>query len=96
MTLDHAAKRDFPDMRSMSTTLLLAGALALAGGARAGEAPLFVPQWLGAQYTFVDQHQGRVHSPYAGPLSLHAQGDTERSHTFGAYFGVALPAHIAF
>ena len=79
-----------------ATLCVLAGTLALAGAARADDAPLFVPQWLGAQYTFVDQHQGRVHSPYAGPLSLKPQGDTERSHTFGAYFGVRLPAHLAF
>jgi high affinity Mn2+ porin len=58
--------------------------------------PLFVPQWLGAQYTFVDQHQSSMHSPYSGPMSLRAHGDTERSHTFGAYFGVALPAHFQF
>lgn len=63
---------------------------------RADEAPLFVPQFLGAQYTFVDQHQERVHSPYAGPLSLKARTDTARSHTFGAYFGVALPAQFQF
>src|SRR6185437_12382094 len=75
---------------------LLGGALALSCNARADDAPLFIPQWLGAQYTFVDQHQGPVHSPYAGPLSLQARSDTERSHTFGAYFGVALPWHLAF
>jgi high affinity Mn2+ porin len=62
----------------------------------ADDTPLFVPQWLGAQYTFVDQHQSAVHSPYAGALSLHARNDTARSHTFGAYFGVALPAHLQF
>jgi len=62
----------------------------------ADEDHLFVPQWLGAQYTFVDQHQDSLHSPYAGPMSLRANGDTERSHTFGAYFGVALPAHLQF
>ena len=37
-----------------------------------------------------------MHSPYAGPLSQHAQGDTKRSDTFGAYFGVALPWYLAF
>ncbi|MGH8273070.1 MAG: carbohydrate porin, partial [Gammaproteobacteria bacterium] len=58
--------------------------------------PEFVPQWLGAQYTFVDQHQDALRSPYAGPLSLLPQGDTEQSHTFGAYFGVQLPAHLQF
>jgi len=62
----------------------------------ADEAKLFVPQWLGAQYTFVDQHQDSLHSPYAGSMSLRANGDTKRSHTFGAYFGVALPARLQF
>lgn len=60
----------------------------------ADDAPLFVPQWLGAQYTFVDQNQSRVHAPYSGPLSLHPDGSTARSHTFGGYFGVALPARL--
>lgn len=64
--------------------------------ARADEEKLFIPQWLGAQYTFVDQHQYSLHSPYQGPLSLRPQGDTERSHTFGAYFGVNLPLHLQF
>ncbi|HEX7369917.1 MAG TPA: carbohydrate porin [Rhodanobacteraceae bacterium] len=63
--------------------------------AYADSAPhLFVPQLLGAQYTFVDQHQYALRSPYAGPLSLLPGGDTEQSHTFGAYFGVQLPAHL--
>lgn len=83
-------------MLAIALACLLGGALALSRNARADDAPLFVPQWLGAQYTFVDQHQGPVHSPYAGPLSLQARSDTERSHTFGAYFGVALPAHLAY
>lgn len=86
----HAAR-----MPAIALACLLAGALTM-GSTHAGDAPLFVPQWLGAQYTFVDQHQEALHSPYAGPLSLSARSDTERSHTFGAYFGVALPAHLAF
>ncbi|SRR5579883_88985 len=55
---------------------------------------LFMPQLLGAQYTLIDQHQYALRSPYASRLSLHASGDSERSHTFGAYFGVPLPAHL--
>lgn len=62
----------------------------------ADDVPMFVPQWLGAQYTFVDQHQASLHSPYNSTMSLRARGDTERSHTFGAYFGVTLPAHFQF
>ncbi|SFS18526.1 Carbohydrate-selective porin, OprB family [Dyella sp. OK004] len=77
-------------------TLTLPALLALMGAAKADETPLFVPQWLGAQYTFVDQHQDSLHSPYAGEQSLRARSDTARSHTFGAYFGVALPAHLQF
>lgn len=71
-------------------------ALLLPGSACADESRLFIPQLLGAQYTFVDQHQYALRSPYAGPLSLLPQGDTEQSHTFGAYFGVQLPAHLQF
>ena len=56
----------------------------------------FVPQLLGTQYTLIDQHQDALRSPYSGPLSLHANGDTERSHTFGAYLGVPLPWHLQF
>ncbi|GAA0706176.1 carbohydrate porin [Dokdonella soli] len=63
---------------------------------RAEEPTDFVPQFLGAQYTFIDQHQDSLHSPYSGPLSIKANGDTARSHTFGAYFGASLPAHFQF
>lgn len=75
--------------------MLIASAPCLA---RADDAAprLFVPQLLGAQYTFVDQHQYALRAPYSGPLSLLSQGDTEQSHTFGAYFGVQLPAHFQF
>ncbi|MBS0589087.1 MAG: carbohydrate porin [Proteobacteria bacterium] len=59
-------------------------------------AEFFVPQLLGAQYTFIDQHQDALRSPYSSPLSLRANGDTARSHTFGAYFGVQLPWHLQF
>lgn len=68
----------------------------LATSARADDSPLFVPQWLGAQYTFIDQHQSALHSPYAGAMSLQPQGSTARSNAFGAYFGVALPARLQF
>jgi high affinity Mn2+ porin len=76
----------------LSCLLLTAQALL----SHADDAPLFVPQWLGAQYTFVDQNQSRVHSPYSGPLSLNPNGSTARSHTFGAYFGIQLPARLQF
>lgn len=83
----------FQRIRKLLPYLLLA---ALPQHARADDAPVFVPQWLGAQYTFVDQHQWRIHSPYAGPQSLDARSSTARSHTFGAYFGIALPWHLQY
>jgi high affinity Mn2+ porin len=80
--------------------ILLTGSLWLVGASHAAEpppvedAPNFIPQLASAQYTGVDQHQYALRSPYAGPLSLLPGGDTEQSHTFGAYLGVQLPAHF--
>ena len=48
-----------------------------------------MPELLGAQYTFVLQHQGVLRSPYQGPLSLDSAGDTQPSHTIGLYVGWA-------
>src|SRR5439155_13276476 len=48
------------------------------------------PTILGAQYTFVRQHQSRLTSPYEGRLSLDPRGDTEQTHTIGLYLGWAL------
>jgi len=48
------------------------------------------PRLLGEQYTFVVQNQSALHSPYAGPLSLHPDGDTQPTHTIGFYLGWAL------
>lgn len=78
----------------LAATLLASAAHADDGGDDSPRA--FVPQLLGAQYTGIDQHQYSLRSPYAGPLSLLPQGDTEQTHTFGAYFGVRLPAHLQF
>ena len=47
------------------------------------------PTSVGAQYTFVRQHQSRLDSPYEGRLSLDPNGDTEQTHTIGFYFGWA-------
>jgi hypothetical protein len=52
------------------------------------------PQLTGAQYTYVWQHQTALDSPYAGPLSLHAEGDTQATNTIGFYGGWA-PLHWA-
>src|SRR3569833_1414670 len=48
------------------------------------------PTLVGAQYTFVRQHQSRLDSPYEGRLSLDPNGDTEQTHTIGFYFGWAM------
>ncbi|MET0226068.1 MAG: carbohydrate porin [Dokdonella sp.] len=71
--------------------------LGLAVGAAADDAPGapdFQPQLLGAQYTYIDQHQSSLVSPYRGPLSLDPRRQSARSQTFGAYFGMALPWHF--
>lgn len=83
-------------MKKILCGMTLTGLSLAAPCGHADSAPLFIPQWLGAQYTVIDQHQDSLRSPYSGPLSLHAQGDTERSHTFGAYFGIVLPARLQF
>ncbi len=61
----------------------------------ADEVTNFVPQLLGAQYTFIAQRQSSLHSPYRGPLSLRPQANQARSHTFGVYLGLPLSAHFA-
>ena len=43
------------------------------------------PLFLGAQYTFVEQKQTALLSPYQGPLSLHPDGDRQGTHTMGLY-----------
>ncbi len=48
------------------------------------------PQLIGAQYTGVLQYQSSLQSPYSGPLSLLAGGDTQPSNTFGFYTGWAI------
>jgi len=52
------------------------------------------PMLLGAQYTYVLQHQTALYSPYGGPLSLHSDEDTQPTHTIGFYGGWA-PANWA-
>jgi high affinity Mn2+ porin len=47
------------------------------------------PLFLAAQYTFVEQKQTALLSPYQGPLSLHADGDRQGTHTMGLYTGWA-------
>ncbi len=47
------------------------------------------PMVLGAQYTFIDQNQSALRSPYSGPLSLNPRGDTQATNTVGIYTGWA-------
>jgi high affinity Mn2+ porin len=47
------------------------------------------PQLLGAQYTFIEQWQSALESPYQGKLSLNPEGDRQPTHTIGAYSGWA-------
>jgi high affinity Mn2+ porin len=47
------------------------------------------PLLLGAQYTFVEQKQTPLLSPYRGLLSLHPDGDRQATHTMGLYSGWA-------
>jgi uncharacterized protein YfiM (DUF2279 family) len=47
------------------------------------------PLLLAAQYTFIDQQQSSLNSPYAGVHSLRAQGDRQSTHTIGFYAGWA-------
>jgi carbohydrate-selective porin OprB len=44
---------------------------------------------VGAQYTYILQHQDALHAPCSGPLSLQPEGDTQPTHTLGAYLGWA-------
>jgi high affinity Mn2+ porin len=47
------------------------------------------PLLLGAQYTYVLQHQDALDAPYSGRLSLEPDGDTQPTHTIGGYLGWA-------
>jgi high affinity Mn2+ porin len=62
-----------------------------AGAAVAGEpTPASdLPLLLAAQYTFIEQRQSTLESPYEGRLSLHPDGDRQGTHTIGFYSGWA-------
>jgi len=47
------------------------------------------PQLLAAQYTFIEQRQSALESPYQGIRSLHPDGDRQGTHTMGLYGGWA-------
>jgi high affinity Mn2+ porin len=48
-----------------------------------------LPMLLGAQYTFIDQQQSSLESPYQGKLSLDPDGDRQPTNTIGVYTGWA-------
>jgi len=47
------------------------------------------PELLAAQYTYIEQRQSALQSPYQGTLSLHPDGDRQATHTIGFYGGWA-------
>jgi high affinity Mn2+ porin len=57
-------------------------------------APAWWPQFLGAQVTVIPQHLFPFHSPYTGPNSLVATGDTQVTHTYGSYFGAQITRNL--
>lgn len=84
-------------LTAAATALALAAA---AAAAEEGAAPAPVasqppgadsrwPQFLGAQYTFIDQKQTALDSPYQGKFSLYPDGDRQSTHTIGVYTGWA-------
>lgn len=79
-------------MRPPSGVVLLGLALALEALPACADEPAAgsaYPTLLGAQYTFIEQKQTALDSPYTGPLSLHPDGDRQATHTFGFYGGWA-------
>ena len=66
---------------------------------RADPAPasplLFIPQFLGAQTTWIGQQLAPLYARYSGPLSLRAQGDQALTRTWDVYLGMRLPQHLA-
>jgi high affinity Mn2+ porin len=75
--------------------LIISATLFRAGAAPARSAEHTLSEWpslLAAQYTFIDQNQSRLSSPYSGPLSLDPDGGTKTTNTMGFYAGWA-PVH---
>jgi high affinity Mn2+ porin len=70
--------------------VLLASTASGAGDDAAGPAPSSRwPMLLGAQFTYVLQHQDALDAPYSGRLSLYPDGDTQPTYTIGGYLGWA-------
>jgi len=76
--------------RSWQGTLPVVGALLLRCAPATADGPeSHWPMLLGAQYTFVEQKQTALRSPYQGRLSLRPDGDRQTTHTVGLYTGWA-------
>ena len=82
--------RDFGWVRSGATGMAFISLL-LSGTSRAADAApdSSWPMLLGAQYTYVLQHQDALDAPYSGRLSVKPEADTQSTHTLGAYLGWA-------
>jgi high affinity Mn2+ porin len=75
--------------------LALAAGLSHVARAQADVHPRsWLPQFLGAQFTVIGQYLAPFAAPYAGPNSLTSHGDHELTHTYGAYVGLRMPAHL--
>jgi high affinity Mn2+ porin len=73
-------------------TGLTAPESAAVGGAAATTSPAprnYWPMVVGAQYTYILQHQDALDAPYSGRLSLGPAADTQATHTMGLYLGWA-------
>jgi high affinity Mn2+ porin len=80
-----------PGLAAQQTSIADPGGEVGAAGA-AGIAPGPQSRWpmfLGLQYTFVDQRQTALLSPYQSHLSLLPEGDRQSTNTIGAYGGWA-------
>jgi len=81
-----------PQAPARATRLLALAALALRAGTVSADQPApdsKYPMLLGVQYTFIEQQQSSLESPYQGEFSLHPQGDRQATHTIGFYGGWA-------
>jgi high affinity Mn2+ porin len=76
----------------VGTACAVCPAVATADEAAATAAPAPTseqPMLLAAQYTFIEQWQTPLESPYQGIRSLHPDGDRQGTHTIGFYGGWA-------
>ena len=86
-------RRELAARRVLLVALALAcaapGPPASAAGEPAAGPESRAPLLLGAQYTFIEQEQTELDSPYASRLSLRAGGDRQPTNTMAAYTGWA-------